>query len=516
MVRLFQILLIIFSLQINFSQDKELDLTSSVDSISIKVGQQFNYFIKAESEKIIDLVFPEKFNFSPFEIAEEFSIDTTFFKGKKALIKKFKLTNFDEGFYTIKPQQILFNNKIYFTDSIPIEVRTIKVDTVSKKFFDIKEIILNKEERIPLSKYLLSIVILFCGIGLVFLLYKKFKNHRYDKSDYKTPFENAIDQLVNLEKETLDTQNDFKLFYSKLTLIAKEYLENDIEISASESTTTQLIDKIYLLNNSKKINISDDIIESFKTVLNNADLVKFAKFTPQNKAASDDNKFLKSFIVNTKKSIPNNIEQEDEQKRIIELRFNEMIKKRKIKYSLLSIITLLITFLSLIIVLFGAPNFQSLLTFDSDEKILKQQWVSSVYTGLNLSLETPDALIRSQDSTINKLRFLSKNKNLEINLITKTIDENSDPINDLLDDFKQRNFINVITKREEYKTTEDDQGIKIFGSFDDNNLNKKRDYVTILFVVNQLSIKLEVIFERKNETLKTVSDRIINSLKFIK
>ena len=210
------------------------------------------------------------------------------------------------------------------------------------------------------------------------------------RNDYELrlgTFENAIDQLVNLEKETLDTQNDFKLFYSKLTLIAKEYLENDIEISASESTTTQLIDKIYLLNNSKKINISDDIIESFKTVLNNADLVKFAKFTPQNKAASDDNKFLKSFIVNTKKSIPNNIEQEDEQKRIIELRFNEMIKKRKIKYSLLSIITLLITFLSLIIVLFGPPNFQSLLTFDSDKKILKQQWVSSVYTGLNLSLE---------------------------------------------------------------------------------------------------------------------------------
>ena len=52
--------------------------------------------------------------------------------------------------------------------------------------------------------------------------------------------------------------------------------------------------------------------------------------------------------------------------------------------------------------------------------------------------------------------------------------------------------------------------------FDDNNLNKKRDYETILFVVNKLSIKLEVIFERKNEDLKTVSQRVISSLKFIK
>ncbi len=516
MVRLFQILIIVFSIQINFSQEEKLEFSSSVDSTSIKVGQQFNYIIKAESEKIVDLVFPEKFNFSPFEIAEEFTIDTSFFKGKKTLIKKFKLTNFEEGLYSIQPQQILFQNKAYFTDSVAIEVRTIKVDTVSKKFFDIKEIILNKEQRTPLSKYLFSILILIVGSLIVFLLYKKFKNHVYNKNDFKTPFENAIDELVSLEKETLDSQNDFKLFYSKLTQIAKEYLENDIKISASESTTTQLIDKIILLNNSKKINISNEIIESFKSVLNNADLVKFAKFSPEDEVASDDNKVLKSFIVNTKKSIPNNIEQEKEQKRLIELRFNDMIKRRKIKYSLFSGLIILVTFSSLLILLFGPPNFESFLTFNSDKKILKQKWVSSVYTGLNLSLDTPDALLRSQDSTVNKLSFVSKNENLQINLITKVIDENSDPVNELLDEFKQRNFVNVITKKEEFKTNEGDQGIKIFGSFDDNNLNKKRDYETILFVVNKLSIKLEVIFERKNEDLKTVSQRVISSLKFIK
>ena len=277
-----------------------------------------------------------------------------------------------------------------------------------------------------------------------------------------------------------------------------------------------MIDKIILLNNSKKINISNEIIESFKSVLNNADLVKFAKFSPEDEVASDDNKVLKSFIVNTKKSIPNNIEQEKEQKRLIEIRFNDMIKRRKIKYSLFSGLIILVTFSSLLIVLFGPPNFESFLTFNSDKKILKQKWVSSVYTGLNLSLDTPDALLRSQDSTVNKLSFVSKNENLEINLITKIIDENSDPVNELLDEFKQRNFVNVITKKEEYKTNEGDQGIKIFGSFDDNNLNKKRDYETILFVVNKLSIKLEVIFERKNEDLKTVSQRVISSLKFIK
>ena len=97
MDKLVQIILIFFIIQSGFTQQEIIIGSTSVDSTEIKVGQQFNYIIKAESEKIVDLVFPEKFNFSPFEIAEEFPVDTSFFKGKKTLTKKFKLTNFEEG-----------------------------------------------------------------------------------------------------------------------------------------------------------------------------------------------------------------------------------------------------------------------------------------------------------------------------------------------------------------------------------------------------------------------------------
>lgn len=285
MDKLVQIILIFFIIQSGFTQQDIIIVSSSVDSTEIKVGEQFKYSIKAESDNINQIVFPENFQFSPFEVADEFAIDTVFFKGKKSLNKSFKLTNFDEGSFVIKPQQILFNGKKYLTDSILIDVRTIKVDTVSKKFFDIKEIILNNEQRIPFSKYLLSFLILLLGLLAIYVLFKKFKNHKFDKSIYKTPFENAIDELVELENESFKNQEDYKLFYSKLTQIAKNYLERDIEISASESTSSQLIDKIQLLKKSKKINISDELIENFKNVLSNSDLVKFAKFSPKDGVA---------------------------------------------------------------------------------------------------------------------------------------------------------------------------------------------------------------------------------------
>ena len=148
--------------------------------------------------------------------------------------------------------------------------------------------------------------------------------------------------------------------------------------------------------------------------------------------------------------------------------------------------------------------------------MLNKDWVTSTYTDKNLKLDSPDVLFRSNDSSLNKLTYSTKNNSLEINLITQPLNENSDPINDLINNFKERNYINVITKNEEYKTVDGDQGIKIFGSFDDNNKNEKKDYSTILFVIEKLSIKLEIIHKRQNKDLQLVTDRIINSIKFIK
>ena len=96
MDKLVQIILIFFIIQSGFTQQDIIIVSSSVDSTEIKVGQQFKYSIKAESDNIDLIVFPENFQFSPFEVADEFAIDTVFFKGKKSLNKSFKLTNFDE------------------------------------------------------------------------------------------------------------------------------------------------------------------------------------------------------------------------------------------------------------------------------------------------------------------------------------------------------------------------------------------------------------------------------------
>ena len=94
---------ILFAFNFLFAQDASTKIITKIDTTNIKVGEQVNLEIKIESTDLSNIVFPEKFNFSPIIIAEEFPLDTISFQRNKSISKKFKLTLFDEGSYFIKP-----------------------------------------------------------------------------------------------------------------------------------------------------------------------------------------------------------------------------------------------------------------------------------------------------------------------------------------------------------------------------------------------------------------------------
>ena len=56
--------------------------------------------------------------------------------------------------------------------------------------------------------------------------------------------EKAIIALKLLESKELKQQKDYKDYYSKLTEIVKNYLEEDISLDALESTTDELIRQV--------------------------------------------------------------------------------------------------------------------------------------------------------------------------------------------------------------------------------------------------------------------------------
>ena len=299
-----------------------------------------------------------------------------------------------------------------------------------------------------------------------------------------------------------------------MTDIIKNYFEKDVEISAFESTSNELIEKIILLKKSKKLKLSKETIDDFRKVLENADLVKFAKYTPDKKVVIDDKKLLQSVLVNTKNAIPNDIEKELEERKKKEKEIETIKKRRKNNFIIISSLLVLFSFSISSYIIFP-KSFKNILVFDSNKKTLKSDWINSNYTQFNLKLESPDALLRVSDTINSKNYYELLESDYQVQINVNSYTENQDVVGDMLDNFKDKGYINVLTKEEEFITQSDKKGVKIFGSFDDSRKDKKFNYSTIIFISDQNLIEIITVYEQKNEIVEQIVKRIENSIDFV-
>jgi len=259
---------------VGFAQENPVSIT--VDPTAIKIGEQIQYKISVAKKGTV--IFPklQLDSLGKVEVVETLPTDTL----KDTYEKKYLLTSFDSGQYTIPKQQVFISNKMFLTDSLLVNVATVKVDTLKQQMFPIKAIKSEPktfDDYKPLLWWILLIVLLIAA-ALYFILRKKEK-----KEEVKVviaPIQEALQRLKELDEKQLLQQNKIKIYYTELTDIVRTYIEKDIYIPALESTTNELIDTINDFNESSKLGISKETIQQLKEVLHSADMVKFAKSQP--------------------------------------------------------------------------------------------------------------------------------------------------------------------------------------------------------------------------------------------
>ena len=259
---------------IGFSQENPV--TVQIDTTNIRIGEQVQFKITVgETENV---VFPklQLDSLGKVEVVESVPTDTL----KSSLEKRYLLTSFDSGQYVIPQQNVLVNNKKYITDSLLINVATVKVDTSKQKMFPIKSI--QREPKVfddykHLFWWLIPVFVIVAII--LYFVFRKKEKKEVEKV-YIEPIKEALQRLKELDEKELLKQNKIKIYYSELTDIVRTYIEKDISIPALESTTDELIETINDFNTSSKLGISKETIQQLKEVLQSADLVKFAKSKP--------------------------------------------------------------------------------------------------------------------------------------------------------------------------------------------------------------------------------------------
>jgi hypothetical protein len=516
-------------------------VTTSIDTVKNKIGAEFKLSIKTNVDTLSKVKFPESKFFGALEVLESYKIDTVKKGDRYELIKKYGLTQFDSGKYTIPRIPIIINGKTVYSDSLAIEISDVKVDTLKQKMFDIKDIATVKS---PMGNWWIYVLVVIGLIGLGFLIFYLLKNRKPKaKAEvivYKTPIEKATTLLQQLESKELWQKGAVKDYYSELTDIVRNYIEEEIKIPAMESTTSELIEGLRKAAKQKKLKLSNDTVENLEKVLQQADLVKFAKVTPMDYEIEEDKKRISNTIVTIHKSIPEIVETEDElalwneqQKEKARLEKLKREKRKKIAIIIGSAAFMILGTLGFFIATKGFDYVKDNLIGHPTKELLEGEWVYSQYGNPGVKIETPKVLMRQDASKILPKNAMALIKEMQIFTYGSMIDDfyvgvststfKEETKIDLeqaaegsIKIFETQGASNILVKTEEFDTQKGITGRKAYGTLsmvDKVSGKSTKMYYEILIFGQSNGIQQITILQREDDQYaKKISERMLNSV----
>ena len=268
----------------------EVNVAASLDSARIFIGGQIDLTLQVSQPIGLKVKFPQFKDtiVKSIEVIEKGKIDTVnITNGRIELVQKVRITSFDSGLHYIPPMQFEVWSKVANTivqsNELGLNViNPFEVVDPKKGFYDIKPVL---DTPIIFAEILPYILWSLGGLILLALAIYLYLKYRKDKTSISTLFSNdlpkiaphikAIQELERIKQEKIWQQHQEKRYYSELTDVLRIYIEERFGISAMELTTDELISTI----NKSKI-IDKAITENLKGVLQQSDLVKFAKYLP--------------------------------------------------------------------------------------------------------------------------------------------------------------------------------------------------------------------------------------------
>ena len=266
--------------------------TALMDTNSILIGEQINFSISnpiSETE-----VWPtyDEFLAEGIEIIKQGKLDTN----ENLISQNFIITVWDSGSYYIPPISFSATSK---TQGLLLNVQTI----ILEEGAELKDIKQPMEAPIGWSDiwpWLLGIVLL---ILIAYILKKyvftKKEALKIEKPKVIIPADIiALKELITLEKAKIWQEGKIKEYHSSLSEIVRRYTEERFQFIALELTTDEIIDEL-------KSKLNQEQIQNLKTLLQRADLAKFAKSKPIESENTESMLLAKNFVNKTKQKKEN-------------------------------------------------------------------------------------------------------------------------------------------------------------------------------------------------------------------
>ena len=521
----------LFSL-FSFSQ-----VTSSIDSTKIKIGEQITYKIQVKADSTDLVVFPEGQTFSPLEMIESYKIDTTKVESKFNFIKKYGLTQFDSGAYTIPRQKVIIGDKTFFTDSLKVEVSNIAVDTTKQGLYDIKPIIEVEKSKSNFWRNLLYVLLVLALVAVLiyWFVWRKKPLTEEEQIALLPPYDRAKLALKKLDESGYLKNEAIKEYYSELTLIIRKYLDEKVYDRALESTTDELIQRLQLLKEGNQVELSNEDIKNLETIFKRADLVKFAKAKPDIALAEIDRNTIDIEIDHVKEALPEPTEEE----KLLDLKYKEELeRKKKRKKIIITVTTVIILLIGTFVgfsIKYGFRYVKDTIIGNESKELLEGNWVRSEYGVPPIYISTPKVLQRAENKALDTIQnakitvfsYGSLLSSLDIAVSSTKLNVQGDAKIDLnqfvegtLKMFDNNGVKDVITKREQFITPNAAEGLKVYGTGEFpmplTDAYKKIDYIILAFTAENVVQQITLVWKADDVYADEIMDRIVNSVELKK
>ncbi len=514
-------------------------VASSIDSTSIKIGEQITYKIEVETDTTNLVVFPEGQTFSPLEMIESYAIDTLKKNDKYNLIKKYGLTQFDSGAYTIPRQKIIIGDKPFFTDSLKVEVNNIVVDTTKQGLYDIKPIIEVKKKGGNWWKYLLLALLIIGIVGalLWWFIWRKKPLTEEEQIALLPPYDRAKLALKKLDESHYLEHEELKSYYSELTLIIRKYLDEKVYDHSLESTTDELISRLRLLKEGNQIDLSKETIKNIESILKRADLVKFAKSAPDIALAELDRNTIDAEIDHVREVLP---EPSEEEKLLDEQYRNEQEKKKKRKKILITVaigVFLLLATITGFVIKYGFTSVKDTIIGHESKELLEGDWVTSEYGIPPVTISTPKVLKRFElplpEEAKGKVKVTSFVYGTLLDIFSVAVNTTVLPPNqgenkldlekiseESIKGMEAQGASNLVVLRDKFVTPNGAEGLKTYGTLKAKNpitqIELEGNYILLHFAAENVMQAISITYPKEDIYADQMVERILNSIELKK
>ena len=212
------------------------------------------------------------------EIVDRSAIDTTALPdGRVQMTQDLTLTSFKDSLFAIQPLYVTSGEDTFWTEPMALNViQPFEVDS-SLAITDIKDI-----EKAPIwwwgiIRWILLVLGILLLIDLAFWLWKWYEKHHQPAEETIDPEllrpadEVALEKLDEIKAQKIWKDGKVKEYQTELTDVVREYIGRRFDVHSTEKTSDETLREM-------KPKVDKDLYTRLKSMLQLADLVKFAKW----------------------------------------------------------------------------------------------------------------------------------------------------------------------------------------------------------------------------------------------